>query len=320
MADAYTTTSSVGIDQGAWDRLAYYAFRPNNYFDQLADVQPTNQSMPGSSVTFTQVNDLTPTAATLSESVDVDAVALSDAQVTLTLAEYGNAVITTAKLRATAFIPVDPIVAQVIGVNAAQSLDLIAANVIKAGTNVRYTSTTQARVNVAAGDKLTAANVRRAYTDLENANTPKWNGGFYAALIHPDVKYDLRAETGSGSWRVPKEYSEPGDIWNGELGEFEGFRFLVTTTAPVFANSSNGAGSTGTVDVYRTLFLGRQGLAKAHATTDGYGAFPTVVDGPVVDKLRRFVPMGWKWLGTYGIFRQGSIRAVESSSTIGVNT
>lgn len=319
MADAYTGTAASNFDQGAYDRLAYMAFRPNNYFDQVADVMPTNQSMPGTSVTFTQVNDLTPVSSTLSEAVDVDAVALSDSQVSVTLAEYGNATITTAKLRGTSFVPIDPIQAEVIGVNGAQSLDLIAVNQLKAGTNVIYAGSATSRTTIAAGSTLTAAKVRAAYNKLERANTPKING-YYVMYIHPDVKLDLRAETGAAAWRDPHTYSQPDAIWTGEIGEFEGFRFISTTTAPLVADASNGAGSTGTVDAYLSIACGRQALAKAYSNTDGNGSTPRVVPGPITDKLRRFVPLGWYWLGGYGRFRENSLVRIESSSSVGVNT
>jgi hypothetical protein len=48
-----TTTSSLSVDQVAFDRLAYFALRSELLFDQAADVQPTQQAMPGSGVTFT---------------------------------------------------------------------------------------------------------------------------------------------------------------------------------------------------------------------------------------------------------------------------
>jgi N4-gp56 family major capsid protein len=100
----------------------------------------------------------------------------------------------------------------------------------------------------------------------------------------------------------------------------EGFRFVEAPRAPLFADASNGAGAGGTIDVYRTLFMGRQAIAKAYSNVDGNGANPRVIPGPVTDKLRRFVPMGWYWLGGYGIFRQNAIYAVETASSIGVNT
>src|ERR1035437_3453240 len=140
MADAYTGQSTLDFSKAAYDRLAYFAYRPELYFDAAADVQPTAQSMPGASVVFTIVNDLAIAATALTEMVDVSIQSLSDSQVTLTLAEYGNAVITTAKLRGTSFVDIDPIVANVIGYNAGISIDSIARTALMAGTNVQYAS------------------------------------------------------------------------------------------------------------------------------------------------------------------------------------
>ncbi len=102
----------------------------------------------------------------------------------------------------------------------------------------------------------------------------------------------------------------------GEIGAFEGFRFVETPTAPLFADAGS---STTLTDVYRTMFMGRQALAKAYSHSDGNGPYPMFVQGPVVDKLRRNVPMGWYWIGDYAIFRQASLRGVESASSIGAN-
>jgi N4-gp56 family major capsid protein len=323
MADAYTGTPSVGWDQAAWDRLAYFAFRPEVHFDSLCDVQPTRQSMPGKTVAFTQVGDLAIATTALSESVDVDAVAMSDAQVVLTLAEFGNATITTSFLRAVSFLPVDSIQAEVIGANMGQSLDVIAANTAKSGTNVRYAKGTgtqpTSRVTVQALSTLTAHDQRVARADLKRANVPQimsMGGGSYVTIIHPDVLLDLEEESGHSGWRDAHIYARPDEIYNGEFGKFEGFRYIETTNAPMFVD----AGSGSTVDVYATLNMGRQALAKAYSTQDGNGAWPHVVQGPVTDKLRRFVPLGWYWIGAYGVFRQSALRRVESSSSIGANT
>lgn len=319
MADTYTTTASVSYDQTAYDRMAYFALRPELYFDRVADVGTTRQTMPGSAVVFSIQSDLAAATATLNESVDVDALALANTQVTLTLLEKGNAVVTTAKLRLTSFVEIDPIVANVVGYNAGLSIDTIAADVLASGTNVRYatggTTDPTARNTVEIGDTLTAWDVRRALADLRGANVPTI-GGNYVAYIHPDVSFDLRGETGAAAWRDPHTYSQPTEIWNGEVGVFEGFRFIETPRAPVFADAGS---STTLTDVYRTMFLGRQALAKAYSTGEGNGALPKVIMGPVTDKLRRFVPVGWYWFGAYGIFRQAALRAVESSSSIGTN-
>jgi hypothetical protein len=69
-------------------------------------------------------------------------------------------------------------------------------------------------------------------------------------------------------------------------------------------------------NVYGTLILGRQSLAKAHALADGNGPLPSIVPGPVTDLLRRFVPLGWYWLGGYSIFRQAAVYRLESVSSL----
>jgi N4-gp56 family major capsid protein len=322
--DVFTTQSTLDFSKAAYDRLAYFALRPELYFDAAADVQPTAQSMPGASVTFTIVNDLSIASSALSEQNDVAVVALSDSQVTLTLAEYGNAVLTTAKLRGTSFVDIDPVVANVVGYNAGVSLDTIARSALDQGTNVQYASglgsttlqsSVSARSSVAASNTISALDIRVARARLRSQNVPTF-GGMYVGYIHPDLVADLQGESISGSniqgWRAPHVYAQPGEIWTGELGAFEGVRWIETPRAPVY----QGAGASST-NVYGTIVLGRQALAKAYSMIDGNGAFPHVVPGPVTDRLRRYVPLGWYWLGAYGIFRQASVLRIESSSLLG---
>ena len=319
---AYTQTSSLSVDQVAFDRLAYFALRSELLFDAAADVQPTNQAMPGTGVTFTIFNDLATATSTLSETTDVTAAALGDSQVTVTLNEYGNAVITTAKLRGTAFLDVDSAAANIVGYNAGSSIDEVAREVLAGGSNVIYggggATNPSSRTTVAAEDIIEANDIRKVTAQLRGANVPTFNG-LYMAYIHPDVAYDLRKETGAAAWRDPHVYSDPSAIYNAEIGAFEGVRFIETPRAKVFGDASDGAGGTGLVDVYCTHVMGRQALAKAYSSIDGNGAVPKVVRGPVVDTLNRLQPIGWYWLGGYGRFREASLRRIESSSSIGVN-
>ena len=315
MADAMTTTASLSYDQTMWDRAIYYPLRPELYFDMFADVKSTDATPDqGATLTFTKFNDMAAATTPLSETVDIDAVAISDAQVSLTLAEYGNGVNTTFRVRATSFIGLDRPVANLVGYNAGLSLDTLARDIMAAGTNVDYSGAATSRATVAATHVLTAAEVRKAKAVLTNNNVATFNG-YYAAVIAPYVAYDLRGETGAAAWRDPHTYSQPEQIWNGEVGSFEGFRFMESPRAPVFVD----AGVTSTVDVYRTLFFGRQAMAKAYSTYEGRGALPIVIMGPVVDKLKRFQPVSWHWFGKYGLFRQESLYAWESASTLATN-
>ena len=311
-----TTTASVDYAQTAYDRLAYFAYRPELYYDRCVEVKPTRQSMPGSTVVFTIQNDLPIASTALNESTDVTPVAMSDSQVSIALAEYGNATVTTAKLRGEAFVEIDPIQANVIGYNAGVSIDQVALNIIQAGTNVDYSQGTGAlptsRAQITPLNTFTAANVRLEKARLRRANVPTF-GGAYVAYMHPDVAYDLMGQTGTATWTDPHTYSQPNEIWQGEVGQFQGVRFIETPRAPWFGNAGS---SPTTTSVYGTLFMGRQAVAKAHSIVDGNGENPHIVPGPVTDYLRRFLPLGWYHLVGYGIFRQAALRRVESASSI----
>ena len=317
-----TQTTDLLTDQVAFDRIAYFALRSELLFDAVADVMPVAQAMPGSSVKFTIFNDLATKTSTLTEDTDVTPVAMSDSQVEVTLAEYGNAVNTTAKLRGTSFLDVDSAAANLVGYNAGISVDTVISGVLGAGSNVVYggggSTTPTSRTEIAADDIIEANDVRKVVAALRKANAVSFNG-MYMGYIHPDVSYDLRRETGVASWRDPHVYSDPAGIYMGEIGAFEGVRFIETPRAPLFENASNGSGTSGTIDSYATLIMGRQALAKAHSMVDGNGPFPRVVRGPVVDVLSRFQPVGWYWLGGYARFREASLRRVESASSIGAN-
>jgi N4-gp56 family major capsid protein len=319
---AETGTSNLSVDQVAFEKLAYFALRPEMYFDQFADVQATNATNPGASVKFTVFADLAAATTELGEAEDVTPVAMSDNQVTVTLREYGNATVTTAKLRASSFLPVDPVAANAVGYNAGLSIDTIARDVLQAGTNVIYatggTDTAAARVDLDVDDTITAKDIRRAVAQLRSANVPTI-GGNYVGFIHPDVSYDLRGITDASGWRDSYKYTNAMPLYNGEIGMFEGVRFMESPRAPLFANAYNGSGAAGTGDAYGTLIMGQQALAKAVSMGGEYGSQPTIVYGAVTDLLQRFRPVGWKHFVGYGVFRQEALRRIESSSSIGAN-
>jgi N4-gp56 family major capsid protein len=325
MADFYAneiSTASLQTDQVAFEKLAYFALRPEMYFDQFADVQATNATNPGASIKFTVFADLAAATTPLGEAEDVTPVSMSDSQVTVTLEEYGNATVTTAKLRASSFMPVDPVAAQAVGYNAGLSIDTVARNVLQAGDNVLYATggavDPSSRTTINTDDILTITDIRRAVAQLRGANVPTINGT-YIGFIHPDVQFDLLSATDAAGWRDAYKYTNATPLINGEIGQIDGVRFIASSRAPLFANASNNSGASGTIDSYGTLIMGRQALAKGISLGGEYGAQPSIVYGTVTDLLKRFRPVGWKHFVGYSVFRQEALRRIESASSIGTN-
>jgi N4-gp56 family major capsid protein len=311
MPDVLSAVGTVTTGPGAgnmgevatqtYDLLIRKPLRSRLWFDPIATIGSTKQSHRGASVTFSFVGDLAAATTPLSETVDVDAVGLSDSTNNVTMTEYGNAVVTTAKLRGMTHTPVDPVAAERISRNAALTIDTLARTALEATTNV----VTDTAANLSAGD------IRSAFVNLQENNVETWDGEFYLAFIHPRQALDLRAATAVTDWRAPQVYgNDQRMLLNGEIGAFEGFRFIVTNRV-----STGGTGLTGT---FNSLFLGAEALAKAYSSAPGFGSMPGVVMGEVTDKLRRFQPVGWYWLGGYKVFRNECVRKVITRSSLGV--
>ena len=229
---AYTDSSALaGLIKTAYDRYVEFALRSQPMIRSVADKRPAQQAMPGSSVVFSIYNDLAPATASLSETTDPDAVALSDVTtVAVTLNEYGNASLVTRKLQLFSLSDVDPAVADIIAYNMADSLDRLAMNTLRLGDNVIYGGTRTSTATVTSSDTITAANIRRAVAKLRSNKAVPREGSLYWTGIHPEVSHDLRAETGVGGWNDMHKYAETGtgNFWAGSIGTYEGAFFVET--------------------------------------------------------------------------------------------
>ena len=229
---AYNDTTSLGgLVKTAYDRYVEFALRSQPMIRAVADKRPVQQAMPGSSVVFSIYNDLAPATASLSETTDPDAIALSDVTtVSVTLNEYGNASLVTRKLQLFSLSDVDPAVADIIAYNMADSLDRLAMDTLRQGSNVIYGGSRTTTATVTASDTITAANIRRAVAKLRSNKAVPREGSLYWTGIHPEVSHDLRAETGVGGWNDMHKYAETGtgNFWAGNIGTYEGSFFVET--------------------------------------------------------------------------------------------
>ena len=249
MADVFsTTTSGLGSNLVtlAYDKLIEINLRSTPQFRAIADKKIGSPTHDGSSIRFQFHNDIADTTiagATLAETVDPDAVAIP-ATTTLDVVqtELGRVVLPTRKMSLMSLADVDPWIANAVSYNMALTMDAGVASVLDAGTNViresgAALSTTAAKSTITATDTLKGRDIRYAVSKLrtENVNT---RGGMYVSYIHPEISHDLRTETGNNIWRTPHEYQNVGPLYAGELGAWEGVRFIET---PRMTNTSTGA-------------------------------------------------------------------------------
>ena len=156
-----------------------------------------------------------------------------------------------------------------LGASAGTSIDKRVRDAISGGDNVQYcdkVSSAGAHTEVTSRSsldttaKLTPTEVNKAVTTLKKLKAPRINGK-YVAIIHPSVAYDLRESDG---WIEAHKYAATTELFSGEIGELHGVRFVETTEAKVFNDSTcpvKTAAASGNpavyYSVYSTLFLGK---------------------------------------------------------------
>jgi hypothetical protein len=140
---------------------------------------------------------------------------------------------------------VDPVITEsleLLGDQAGVTLDTLTRNVLVGGTNVMYApkidASTHAETEVtsrAALDgtaQLTVDLVDQVVAELEAANVPKFDDGFYHAIIHPYTKYAIMKDE---MWREPHKYVDTQAIYDGEIGEIGGVRFKISSEAKIWS-------------------------------------------------------------------------------------
>ncbi len=80
---------------------------------------------------------------------------------------------------------------------------------------------------------LTPDMVAKAVTKMKKDKVPTISGK-YVMVIHPSVAYDLRK---SKDWVEAHKYAATTEIFNGEIGELHGMRFIEDVFAPILGGS-----------------------------------------------------------------------------------
>jgi N4-gp56 family major capsid protein len=155
---------------------------------------------------------------------------------------------------------------------------------------------------------LTPDMVAKAVTQLKKDRVPTINGK-YAAVIHPSVAYELRK---SNAWVEAHKYASPEEIFNGEIGELHGCRFVESSFAPVlrgeYVNKAGGA-------TYATYFFGKDGFGIIDP--EG-GAMETIIKdrSEIGGPLNQFSTVGYKFEtnGATILYNERVLRVMSCSS------
>ena len=256
-----------------------------------------------------------PVATTpLVEGVTPSGSVLSNQDYTVTLSQYGDFVTITDVIEDTHTDPVLQQATDILGEQAAVTVETLRFNVLKAGTNVWYANVVSGRSSVVTAIAL--ADQRRVTTGLNRQNAKKItqvvasNPDFntksveaaYMAIVHPDLESDIRNMTGF----VPvASYGPHTSPFEGEIGSVEQVRYLTSTVIAPWADAGGAKGvmrsTSGTnADVYPVLYFGRD--AYGIVPLKGKSSMTPMVVNPKPapgDPLAQRGTVGWKlWTST----------------------
>ena len=231
---AMTTTSTFGDSVAALYKKDYLvAATGMEYFDQLSwqrEAMAANGS--GSSQIFPIYEAMDVATTTLTEASDVTPVAATDSAVTITVAEYGNAVQLTSLLKATAYTDVGKAAAELVGINRARSLDIVVRDVAMAGSNVLRVKNVTARTSLTESNHLLDfGTLVAAVSRARSWNVPTGPDGYYTGVVNPMVSAELMMIP---QWQSVSEYQDKTNIYAGEIGELAGIRFIESYNGKLF--------------------------------------------------------------------------------------
>lgn len=258
-----------------------------------------------------------PVATTpLVEGVTPSGNSIANQDYTVQLAQYGDFVTITDVIIDTHTDNILQETTDILGEQAALTIETLRFNVLKAGTNVFYANSVATRADVITA--ISKADQRKVTTALNRQNAKKITSvvastadfntksveAAYMAVVHPDLDSDIRDMTG---YKPVSDYGPHTTPFEGEIGSVEQVRYISSTVILPWINAGAAVGSSGlrstggtNVDVYPVLIFGRD--AFGIVPLKGKSSMTPMVVNPKPapgDPLAQRGTVGWKlWTAT----------------------
>lgn len=280
----------------------------NLVHDQFGQKRPIPANG-GKTIEFRKFVSLAKATTPLTEGVTPPGKSLKVTAETATVSQYGDFITQSDILELTTIDNTILEATKLLGRQAGLTLDTVVRDILHAGTNVTYcpkVGTNGAETAVTSRDDLDATSqltvkvIQQVVAKLRGQNAPTI-GGKYVAIIHPYVAYDLMRDP---EWIDAHKYATPTNLYEGEIGEIAGVRFVQTTEAKIYEGG-----------VFGTLFLGEGAYGVTEITG---GGLQTIVkqkgSAGTADPLDQRSSVGWKAIKTAKILIPNYLVRVESKS------
>ena len=275
--------------------------------DQFGQKRPIPKNG-GKTIEFRKFAALAKATTPLTEGVTPDGKGLTVSTITATVAQYGDYITQSDVLELTSLDNTILEATKLLGRQAGLTLDTIVRNVLQSGTNVTYCpkvadgveTAVTSRTGLDNTSQLTVKVLQQVVAKLRAQNAPTI-GGKYVAIIHPYVAYDLMRDP---EWIDAHKYAKPDNLYEGEIGEVAGVRFVQTSEAKIYEGG-----------VFGTLVFGEGAYGVTEITG---GGLQTIVkqkgSAGTADPLDQRSSVGWKAIKTAELLIPQYLVRVESKS------
>lgn len=326
-----TTSTTTGNNLSAemktfYDMTLIDEAGPQLVHDQFGQKRPIPKNG-GKTIEFRKFSSLPKATTALTEGVTPDGGKLDVSTITATVSQYGYYIVQSDILELTALDNTILEATKLLGKQAGITLDTIVRNILNAGTNVSYApkvangtaTAVTSRSGMDTTSKLTVDVVQQTVAKLRANNAPTINGD-YVAIIHPYVAYDLMRDP---EWIDAHKYAQPDNLYTGEIGKMAGVRFVQSTEAKIWRDSTCPAQSGADpayYGVFSCLFFGEGAYGVTEITG---GGLETIVkqkgSAGTADPLDQRSSVGWKALKTAEILVPNYLVRVECLSKFSDN-
>ena len=272
----------------------------NLVHDQFGQKRPIPANG-GKTIEFRKFSSLPKATTALTEGVTPDGKSLTVTAITATVAQYGDYITQSDVLELTSLDNTILEATKLLGKQAGLTLDTIVRDKIHSeNKSIFWANEKASRTALTNDDQLTVKEVQAVVAHLRAQNAPTI-GGKYVAIIHPYVAYDLMRDP---EWIDAHKYANPTNLYEGEIGEVAGVRFVQTTEAKIYEGG-----------VFSTLVFGEGAYGVTEITG---GGLQTIVkqkgSAGTADPLDQRSSVGWKAIKTAELLVPNYICAIESKS------
>lgn len=292
---------------------------PELVHDQFGQKHPIPKAG-GKTIEFRKYDSLPKALQPLTEGVTPDGQKLNMSVITATVDQYGGYVELSDVLLLTAIDNNLVEATKLLASQAGRTLDTITREVLAGGTNVQYgeraydpamTRDQLVGGQASGNDYLTVKAIRMAVRALKLMNAPKINGDF-VGIIHPDCEFDIMDDP---DWKYPHQYVDTDNIYSNEIGKVAGVRFVETTEAKVWSDSSTPSN----LSVYSTLIIGANAYGVTEVTGGGLQHIVKQLGSSgTADPLNQRATAGWKAIKVAERLVEQYMIRIETTSSFGL--